>query len=77
MATEDPDVPPVHDPEETLERALIQEFLHMLGFDLATVDALPELQRRYLLQNASIYAAGKLAEIESRGRFLAKVQGKG
>jgi hypothetical protein len=67
------DVPPVHDPEAWLERELIAEFLHALGHDASTLDALPAPQRRHLLQDASVYAAGKLAEIEARAHYLADI----
>jgi len=67
------DVPPLHDPEAWLERELIAEFLHALGHDTSTLDALPEPQRRHVLQDASIYAAGKLAEIGARAHYVADI----
>jgi hypothetical protein len=76
MTTEDFDVPPIYDPEGRLERALIAEFLQTLGHDPSTLDALPEPQRRRILQAASVYAAGRLAEIDSRRHYLAEVHGK-
>jgi hypothetical protein len=76
MATDDRDIPPVRDPEARLEQALIAEFLHTLGHDASTLDALPEPQRRRLLQEASVYAAGRLAEIESRAHYIAEIHRK-
>jgi hypothetical protein len=67
------DVPPLHDPEGRLELELIAEFLHALGHDASTLDALPEPQRRHLLQDASVYAAGKLAEIGARAHYVADI----
>jgi hypothetical protein len=67
------DLPPLHDPEGQLEQELIADFLHALGHDAATLDALPAPQRLHLLQDASIYAAGKLAEIEARAHYIADI----
>jgi hypothetical protein len=67
------DVPPVYDPEGWLERQLIAEFLHALGYDASTLDALPAPQRKHLLQDASVYAAGKLAEIGARAHYIAEI----
>jgi hypothetical protein len=63
----------MQDPEAQLERALIGEFLQARGYDLRALDALPEDQRKHLLESASVYAAGKLAEIEARARFVHEV----
>jgi hypothetical protein len=64
------DVNPVHDPDSQLEQMLIEQFLLARGYDHAGLQALPEEQRKPLLREASIYAAGKLAEIEARAHFV-------
>ncbi len=37
------------------------------------LDALPEEQRMHLLQEASVYAAGKLTEVEARVHFVREI----
>ena len=69
----DIDVPPVEDHEAKLERALIEEFLRRHGRTLQNMDSLPEDARRELLRNASIYAAGRLAEIEARAHYVKEI----
>jgi hypothetical protein len=66
----DVDVPPAEDPEAKLERALIEEYLRERGHTLRDVDVLSEESRRDLLRGASTYAAGRLAEIEARARYV-------
>jgi hypothetical protein len=68
--TNDPDVRSARDPEADLERALIDEYLHSLGHDERSVESLPAAERRHLLEAASTYAAGKLAEIQARAHFV-------
>jgi hypothetical protein len=69
----DIDVPPVEDHEAKLERALIEEFLRTHGHALQNMDSLPEDARRQLLRDASIYAAGRLAEIEARAHYVKEI----
>jgi hypothetical protein len=40
------------------------------GYAQRDLHALPDDQRRHLLEAASIYAAGKLAEIQSRAHYV-------
>ena len=54
-------VHPMEDPEAQLERAFIDEYLRLHGHD-------PEA--------ASIYAAGKLAEFESRAHYVHDIHAK-
>jgi hypothetical protein len=68
---------PSQDPEAQLEQALIDEFLRMRGHDARSVEALPADERMRLLQGASVHAALKLAEIESRARFVHELHGGG
>jgi hypothetical protein len=60
----------MEDPEAQLERSLIEEFLLAHGHRPRDVPALPEEQRRHLLEGASVYAAGRLAEIQARAHYL-------
>jgi hypothetical protein len=66
---------PSEDPEARLERALIDEFLRRRGHDSVSVERLAERERTRLLQDASIYASGKLAEMEARARFVHELHG--
>ena len=66
---------PSEDPEARLERALIDEFLRTRGHDSVSVERLPERERTPLLQDASTYAAGKLAEMEARARLVHELHG--
>jgi hypothetical protein len=56
-----------------LERALIEEFVRARGYDPLRLADLPEHDRLTLLKEASIYASGKLTEMESRERFLDEI----
>ena len=64
------EVHPMEDPEAQLERALIEEFLLSHGHSPHEVSALPADQRRQLLEAASVYAAGRLAEIRARAHYV-------
>jgi len=65
-----PEVPPVDDHEAKLELALIEEYLRERGHDLKGLPELSYAERQRLLHDASIYAAGKLAEIEARCHYI-------
>lgn len=60
----------IESPLGQLERALIDEHLRARGHDPAGLAALPEEERDALLTEASIYASGRLTEVEARSRFL-------
>jgi hypothetical protein len=68
-----PDVHGLEDPESLLERGFIEEFLRARGLDSGGLNALPEDQRLHLLREASVYAAGKLAEVEARAHFVREI----
>lgn len=70
MTRDRSDGPPLEPPLGSLERALIEEFLHARGYDPAALDALPPAERERLLKEASVYASMKLAEIESRSHLV-------
>jgi hypothetical protein len=63
----------MEDPEGRLEQALITEFLRMRGLDSSTLHALPEDEARRVLTEASVYAAGRLAEVETRAHFIHEI----
>jgi hypothetical protein len=70
MTASNSDVRPMEDPQGRLELALIEEFLLVRGYDPHRLDALPADQRRHVLEAASTYAAGKLAEIHARAHYV-------
>jgi hypothetical protein len=76
MPDKDIGVRPLEDPEGQLELAFIDEYLRLHGHDSKTVRALPEAQVLVLLEAASVYAAGKLAEFESRAHYVHEIHGK-
>jgi len=75
MNTAPLDGQPLEHAERQLEQSLIQEFLRARGCDSRALEALPEKDRRRLLTEASVHAAGKLAEIEARAHFIKDVHG--
>ena len=62
-------------PHADLERALITEYLAQRGYDLETVHTLPEADAHALLREASIYASGRLEEVESRAHYVQDIHG--
>ena len=64
------EVHPMEDPEGPLECALIEEFLLAHGHSAREVPALPADQQRRVLEAASVYATGRLAEIWARAHYL-------
>ena len=66
---------PLQDPQARLERALIEDYLADRGCDLATLDRRPPAERRALLADASLYAAGRLAEIDARSAYVHDLHG--
>ena len=65
----------LEDPQGHLERALMDEFLTARGCTLSTLDQKPEQERRTLLQQAALYAAGRLAEIDARAAYIHQIHG--
>jgi hypothetical protein len=57
-------------PLAKLERALIDEFVRERGYDPLKLQDLAGEERAALLKAASVYASGKLMEVETRSRFL-------
>jgi hypothetical protein len=77
MTTNEPGARAMEDPEGQLETALIEEFFRARGLDSAALRALPEVEAKRVLTEASVYAAAKLAEIEARAHFVHEIHGKG
>ena len=73
--SKEPGQQPLQDPNGPLESQLINEFLRTRGYDLRSLDRLPDDERRRLLREASLYAAGKLTEIEARAHFVDALHG--
>jgi len=71
----EPGQQPLQDPNGPLESELISEFLRTRGYDLRSLDRLPEDDRRRLLRQASMHAAGRLTEIEARAHFVVGLHG--
>ncbi len=70
MSTRDPDAPVRADQTAQFETALIEQFLRAGGHDPARLHELPVEERERLLKEATAYAAGRLAEVESRAHFV-------
>jgi hypothetical protein len=64
------------DPQGQLERAFIDEFLRLRGHDRVSLKSLPEQQVNLLMKQASVYASGKLSEVESRAHFVHEIHGR-
>jgi hypothetical protein len=65
-----PDVPPAEEPQAELERRLIDEYLRAAGHDPEVVRARGDEASRKLLIAASMHAALKLTEVESRAHYV-------
>jgi hypothetical protein len=57
-------------PLSQLERSLIREYLLMRGHDRDSLARLAGPERDALLKEASVYASGKLSEVEERSQFV-------
>ena len=76
MTVKDPGVQPMEDPQAQLERAFIDEYIRLHGHDPDAIRLLPEAEVMTLLEAASIYAAGRLAEFESRAHYIHDIHSK-
>jgi hypothetical protein len=70
MTITEPNVRIMKDPEGPLEQALIEEFLRARDLDSNSLQFLPKDEAKRLLAEASVCAATKLAEIESRAHYV-------
>ena len=75
MKTNELDAHAMEDPEGRLETMLIEEFLRARGLGPAALHALPEVEAKRVLTEASVCAAAKLAEIEARAHFVHEIHG--
>jgi hypothetical protein len=57
---------PIPSPDTTLESALVDEYLQSRGVDGRSVESLADAERTWLLRDAALYAATRLAEIQAR-----------
>ena len=76
MTFKDQGVQPMEDPQAQLERAFIDEYIRLHGHDPDAVRLLPTAEVMTLLEAASVYAAGRLAEFESRAHYVHDIHGK-
>lgn len=60
-----------------LERVLIEQFLHARGYTMSTLHELSEDTAAALLKEASVYASGRLTEVESRAHFISDLHDAG
>jgi hypothetical protein len=65
-----PDTPPLEEPLAELERRLIDDYLRAAGHDPIALRASHDEASRKLLIQASIHAAMKLTEVESRAHYV-------
>jgi len=56
-----------------LERSLIDEFVRARGHDPRNLMDLSDEERQRLLKEASVYASGRLMEVEARSHFLDEI----
>lgn len=64
------DSPRQEDPRAQLERAFIEEYLRSRHQSLDTIKRLPADEADALLNQASLFASGRLAEVESRAHLV-------
>ena len=69
-------VGPIKDPRAHLEQAFIEEYLRLHGHEPKAVRLLPPDRMKELLEAASTYAAGKLAELEARAHYVHELHSK-
>jgi hypothetical protein len=69
-------LPILAEPKASLERAFFEAYLKSKGYTLETLNCLTRSHARRLRIQASIYASGKLAEIEARSHLLDDLHGE-
>jgi len=60
-------------PLNQFERTLIEEYIRQHGHDPDKLSDLSPDERERLLRDASIYASGRLVEVEARSHFLHEI----
>ena len=76
MTDKNTGVRPMEDPQAQIERAFIDEYVRLHGYDSESVRLRPEAEVMTLLEAASTYAAGRLAEFESRAHYVHDIRAK-
>ena len=76
MSEKDSGVRPMEDPQGHLEQAFIEDYLRLHGHEPEAVRLLPPGRAKALLEAASTYAAGKLAEFEARAQYVHEIHTK-
>lgn len=64
---------PLQDPLAQLERSLIEEYLRHRHHDFSTLASLTPDEASALLKEASLYASGRLTEVESRAHYVGEL----
>ena len=59
--------------QSALEKKYINEYLKTKGYQLPDIKGLPDKEAKQLMKEACRYASVKLAEMESRSRFIKKI----
>jgi hypothetical protein len=72
----EPDVPPIEEPLAELERRLIDEYIRRAGHDPDVLRARGDEGARKVLIEASVYAATRLTEVESRAHYVRDLHGQ-
>ena len=65
----------MQDPQKKLEDMYLEEFLNSRGHTWASVNALPDAERKKILTEASTYVAVKMAEVEGKARVVEELHG--
>lgn len=65
------------DARALLEKSLIDEYLKNKGYERTSLKKLPKDEASRLMREASIYASGKLTEIESKARYKQTIKDTG
>jgi hypothetical protein len=76
MEADRPDAPRLEEPLADLERELMSAYLAGAGHDLHELLQRDDEEARALLARASQHVAGKLAEVESRLRYVRHLHGE-
>ena len=76
MSEENSGVRPMEDPKRRLEQAFIEKYLRVHGHEPEAVRLLPPDRAKALLEAASTYAAGRLAEFEARAHYVHEIHSK-
>jgi hypothetical protein len=76
MSEKNSGVHPMEDPKGRLEQAFIDEYLLVHGHQPEAVHLLPPGRAKALLEAASTYAAGRLAEFEARAQYVHEIHAR-